>query len=68
MRHLRWLAGLLALGLFLAEAGNSFHLYIMPLLGKFPPRVIAGWTAQFGPPEDEEAWFLKALAIRQTLP
>lgn len=47
--------------LFLAEAGNSFHTYIMPFFGTYSQRVIAGWSAQFGPPEDEEAWFRKAL-------
>jgi hypothetical protein len=48
--------------LFLEEAGNCFYLYITPLLLKYPPQVIASWSAQFGPPDNEEAWFLKALA------
>lgn len=48
--------------LFLAEARNSFDTYITPLLDKYPPLVAAGWMAQFGPAEDEEAWFLRILA------
>jgi len=48
--------------LFLAEAGNCFYMYITPLLLKYPQQVMASWSAQFGPPDDEEAWFLKALA------
>ena len=47
--------------LFLEEAGNCFYMYITPLLLNYPQQVIASWSAQFGPPVDEEAWFLKAL-------
>jgi hypothetical protein len=47
--------------LFLEEAGNCFYMYITPLLLKYPEQVIASWSAQFGPPDDEEAWFLTAL-------
>ncbi len=48
--------------LFVAEGSNSFRTYILPLLGSYPERVIAGWTAQFGPPEDEKGWLDCALA------
>lgn len=48
--------------LFLEEAGNGFYLYVRPLLLRYPPQLMASWSAQFGPAEDEEAWFLKALA------
>lgn len=48
--------------LFLAEAGNCFYMYITPLLLKYPQQTVASWSAQFGPPDDEESWFLNALA------
>jgi len=48
--------------LFLEEAGNCFYLYITPLLRNYPRSLIASWSAQFGSPDDEETWFLNALA------
>ena len=48
--------------LFLEEAGNCFSLYIRPQLLTYPPEVIQMWSAQFGPADNEEAWFQNALA------
>lgn len=48
--------------IFLAEASNSFRLYIAPLVDRYPLEVMQGWSEQFGPPENEEAWFLNLLA------
>lgn len=48
--------------LFLEEADNCFSMYIRPLLLKYPPEVMLAWLAQFSSPDDEEAFFLKALA------
>src|SRR5207249_3549632 len=48
--------------LFVEEAGNCFYMYITPLLLKYPRHVMACWPARFGSPDDEETWFLKALA------
>jgi len=48
--------------LFLEEAGNCFHMYITPLLLKYPQPVIASWSTQFGPSHDEETWLQNALA------
>lgn len=48
--------------LFLEEAVNCLHMYVAaPLLRRYPRDVIASWSVQFGPPDDEEAWVLKAL-------
>jgi hypothetical protein len=47
--------------LFLAEAGNCFHMYIAPLLLTYPPSLIASWSSRFGPSSEEEAWFRNAL-------
>ena len=49
--------------LFLEEAGNCFRTYITPLLlNRCPRSVMEAWLGQFGPGDDEEAWFRKALA------
>ncbi len=48
--------------LFLEEAINCFCMYVTPVLLKLPPEIVATWSAQFGPPDDEKAWTLKALA------
>jgi len=48
-------------GLFLEEAVNCFHMYVTPVLLKLPQEIVATWSAQFGPPDDEEAWVLNAL-------
>ncbi len=47
--------------LFLAEAGNCFHMYIAPLLITYPPPLIASWSSRFGTPTEEETWFRNAL-------
>jgi hypothetical protein len=48
--------------LFLAEAGNCFHMYIAPFLITYPPQLIASWSSQFGLSIEEEMWFQNALA------
>ena len=48
--------------LFMAEAGNCFHIYIFPLLLTYPPPLIASWSSRFGPATEEESWFQNALA------
>ncbi|HEX3529680.1 MAG TPA: hypothetical protein VH988_21695 [Thermoanaerobaculia bacterium] len=48
--------------LFLEEAINCFYLFVTPVLLKLPPVIIAAWSAQFGPSDDERAWTLRALA------
>jgi hypothetical protein len=48
--------------IFLAEANHSFDMYIIPLMGDYPRQTMEEWSAQFGPADDDEAWFLKALA------
>lgn len=48
--------------LFLEEAVNCLYMYVRPVLLSLPPQIIATWSARFGPPDDERAWVLKALA------
>ena len=48
--------------LFLEEAVNCFNMHVRPVLLQLPPEIIATWSAQFGSPDDEKAWILKALA------
>jgi hypothetical protein len=47
--------------IFSEEAVNCFHMYVTPVLLQLPPQIVATWSAQFGPPDDEKAWVLKAL-------
>jgi hypothetical protein len=48
--------------LFVDEAVNCFSMYVRPLLLSLPPQKILSWSSRFGPPDDEKAWVLKALA------
>ena len=48
--------------LFLIEVAYCFQTYVLPELLSFPPDHINLWTRKFGPPEDVENWFIRALA------
>lgn len=48
--------------LFIEEAGNSFQMFITPLLRRYWPTAMVSWLEKFKCAGDDEAWFLKAFA------
>jgi len=48
--------------LFVVEASNCFHMYVLPHLDAYQPQLISSWCSRFGQPTDEGRWLRNALA------